>query len=318
MDALRVLAILFVLLTHAHELAGVSGSLEHKLYCIDRLGVPLFLMISGALIVPRAAEMGVMAFYKKRIVQFVVVIAFWSVATNTVYNLLHGDGVQAVVKAVMETNGLLPAALGHAHHLGYMYAILGLYLLAPFFSRGLVGMAQGARVWMVCLLLILQFPPCSFARAVNDCGSVAGYALYFLAGYVLSRFDPEQWCGRKKVLACLCCGFPLLVLGSYFCGGSWYTQNVVFYLSAACLFLLFQSLWGKHQWAGLQWLSKSAFCVYLVHLCVMYVLNRTLPVWDGSAGQLGHAALLFAVSAVVSWSIAAMLLKVKWLRYLVA
>ncbi|WP_434082058.1 acyltransferase family protein [Escherichia coli] len=54
LDAARAIAIILVVFTHAHERAGIhSEMLRSFFYSIDRLGVPLFFMISGGLILPK-------------------------------------------------------------------------------------------------------------------------------------------------------------------------------------------------------------------------------------------------------------------------
>lgn len=150
---------------------------------------------------PRAAQMDAFSFYRKRIPQFLLIIFCWSVLTNAVYNACNGETAWlSFARALTETNGLFPAKTGHAHHLGFMYTITGLYLLAPFISRGLHHMGNGGRVALVAVMLLLQFPPCSLAANLSSCGSLNGYALYFLLGYVnlavmypVIAMLPEAW-----------------------------------------------------------------------------------------------------------------------------
>lgn len=228
------------------------------------MGVPLFLMISGALIVPRAAQMDAFSFYRKRIPQFLLIIFCWSVLTNAVYNACNGETAWlSFARALTETNGLFPAKTGHAHHLGFMYTITGLYLLAPFISRGLHHMGNGGRVALVAVMLLLQFPPCSLAANLSSCGSLNGYALYFLLGYVISCWPVEKY--GTKALAALLVLVPAAILGSYFAGSTWYTQNSCFYLSASCLFLLFKVMFASSETQCFSGASKASFGVYLVH-----------------------------------------------------
>ena len=56
-DYVRCIAILLVILMHASEQAGVSDLFSRSLLSsIGRLGVPLFLMISGALMLPKVFQ----------------------------------------------------------------------------------------------------------------------------------------------------------------------------------------------------------------------------------------------------------------------
>lgn len=55
MDAMRrAIAIILVVFTHAHEQVGINNYLVKSFfYSIDRMGVPLFFMLSGGLVLPK-------------------------------------------------------------------------------------------------------------------------------------------------------------------------------------------------------------------------------------------------------------------------
>lgn len=86
MDVARVIAIVMVIMTHAREIgSSVPYAFSDatpwlvKSLCndIDRLGVPLFLAISGALILLRAGEMSVGDYFRRygrRVLQFVLLV----------------------------------------------------------------------------------------------------------------------------------------------------------------------------------------------------------------------------------------------------
>lgn len=196
-----------------------------------------------------------------------------------------------------------------------MYTITGLYLLAPFISRGLHHMGNGGRVALVAVMLLLQFPPCSLAANLSSCGSLNGYALYFLLGYVISCWPVEKY--GAKALAALLVLVPAAILGSYFAGSTWYTQNPCFYLSASCLFLLFKVMFASSETQCFSGASKASFGVYLVHLAVMYPVIAMLPeAWVLSPTLA--ALLYFVVTYCISWGATALLLKVKGVRFLLS
>ncbi|PVX31700.1 acyltransferase-like protein [Pasteurella langaaensis DSM 22999] len=71
LDAARAIAIVLVVFTHIHERVGIDNYLLKSLfYNIDRLGVPIFFMLSGGLILPRLVTIDYGTFYKRRIPQF--------------------------------------------------------------------------------------------------------------------------------------------------------------------------------------------------------------------------------------------------------
>lgn len=137
LDASRAIAIALVVFTHSHEQAGIHSELLRSIfYSIDRLGVPIFFMISGGLVLPRAAKSSILSFYRKRMPQFIILIFLWSVVTNTVNIYASGSGfIDSLFSAIVNHNGIYPGNFGAAAQLWFMYSITQLYLIAPFLGR---------------------------------------------------------------------------------------------------------------------------------------------------------------------------------------
>ena len=90
MDVVRFVAILLVVFTHAHCFAGlgdIAGDRTHDIivtsifFSVDRWGVVLFLMLSGALMLTKEMHRP-FGFRWKRILLFVFLTSFWSIVTN--------------------------------------------------------------------------------------------------------------------------------------------------------------------------------------------------------------------------------------------
>ncbi len=144
LDLARALAIALVVFTHAHERAGIGNDLlKSVFYSVDRLGVPLFFMISGGLVLPKIVDMDILAFYKRRVPQFLVLLFVWTVVTNLVKHWAEGkDLTQALLLSLTRTNGIFPADTGGATQMWFMYAIITLYLVAPFLARLLARLSK--------------------------------------------------------------------------------------------------------------------------------------------------------------------------------
>ena len=88
MDVLRVCAFLFVVLLHAitptitnNDLLGTfAWTFSVAANALARMGVPLFLMLTGALLLGREEEApGVLAFYRRRLPRILVPLLVWNV-----------------------------------------------------------------------------------------------------------------------------------------------------------------------------------------------------------------------------------------------
>ena len=196
--------------------------------------VPLFVMITGALLLPVRGEISV--FYKKRIPRVLWPFLIWSV----IYNLFPWiTGVLGIkpevildffpysVEEVMRQS--LPVSLDYIAqipfnfsivdvHMWYIYLLIGLYLYLPVFSAWVEKASDKAKLWFlgawaVTLLLpyynqfVAQYlwGTCSW-NAFGMLYYFAGFNGYLLLGHYLRNLD---W-SLGKILAI---GLPMFVIG---------------------------------------------------------------------------------------------------------
>jgi surface polysaccharide O-acyltransferase-like enzyme len=131
-NKLRVFATLMVIMLHVS--APVRDQLENmnalnwfigSLFDgFSRAGVPLFLMISGALLLNKKESLK--DFYVKRLLRILIPFLFWG--------LFYGFyWTKSVGKELNVTETLLSVFKGPtSYHLWYLYTIIGIYLVSPF------------------------------------------------------------------------------------------------------------------------------------------------------------------------------------------
>ena len=248
-DALRVIATLAVVWLHVSASVVVRNPDVHSVIwwigntadAFSRWCVPVFVMISGTLLLSNPTQLTLTELYKKRAFRLLPPIIFWTF----VYIVFH-------VYTSKEFNLTLVAenivAGKPYYHLWYLYMIVGLYLFAPFLQPLVSGINSGS-------LRILIF--CCFAVAVIETllgGSGSSTFLsrflpfvgYFLAGYYLQNHG-HSLSNRLLFLTFLACGtFIALGTGALlpFVGPrSWkimYTYlNPLVVIMSLCIFLLF-------------------------------------------------------------------------------
>lgn len=196
--------------------------------------VPLFVMITGALLLPMRGDASV--FYKKRILRVLWPFLIWSV----IYNLfpwvigLLGFGPKAVIdffpySGEEVTRQSVAVSLDYIAqiplnfsivdvHMWYIYLLIGLYLYLPIFSAWVEKASEKAKLWFltvwgVTLLLpyynefVAQYlwGTCSW----NSFGMLyyfAGFNGYLLLGHYLRNLD---WSIGKT----LAIGIPMFAIG---------------------------------------------------------------------------------------------------------
>ena len=244
LDVVRLVAMFAVVCCHCTDpfnfYPGTSPDIgEIKFWgaaygAVLRPCVPLFVMITGALLLPVRGSSG--AFYKKRITRVFFPFLIWSVLYNLFPWLTGLLGVEPRVildffpysgEEVMRQS--LGVSLGYiggipfnfsilAVHMWYIYLLIGLYLYLPIFSAWVAQASERAKMgflalWGVTLLLPYYnefvseylWGSCSW----NSFGMLyyfAGFNGYLLLGHVLRH---REWSGRTWLLA----GVPRFVAG---------------------------------------------------------------------------------------------------------
>lgn len=196
--------------------------------------VPLFVMITGALLLPVRGEASV--FYKKRIPRVFYPFLIWSVIYNLFPWVTGLLGVEPRVildffpyagEDVMRQS--LDVSLGYIAqipfnfsildvHMWYIYLLIGLYLYLPIFSAWVEKASERSKLWFLAawgVTLLLPYYNEFMARYLwgtcswNAFGMLyyfAGFNGYLLLGHYLRHHD---WSGRRLAAV----GIPMFVAG---------------------------------------------------------------------------------------------------------
>lgn len=135
LDIARIVAISAVIMIHVS--AGFVGDYElgspefiwgNIFDSISQLGVPLFVMVSGALLLDENKEFTIRDLFSRRLPQIVLLLIAWSAMYAAYYEIaipvIRGGGIDL-------RSFVSKLIFGH-FHLWYLYMLTGLYLALPF------------------------------------------------------------------------------------------------------------------------------------------------------------------------------------------
>lgn len=154
-----------------------------------RFAVPVFVMISGALLLHRDYEIG--AFLKKRLVRIVIPFLFWSLIY--IGYEFYNDDVTYTGNFWETTRQVLHfLKYGSSYHLWYVYMLIGLYLFVPIISKFVRSATEKELlyfliVWFVVMLL--GQPYLSRFKPQIDVRYFEGFVGYLVLGHYLA-FKP--------------------------------------------------------------------------------------------------------------------------------
>lgn len=197
-DGLRALAIMAVIVLHASapvvgryaELSPSAWWAGHFWDSLVRASVPLFFMLSGALLLGRTEPLAV--FFHKRLAKLVPPLLAWSAIYLAWDSLFTADS-----RPWWEY--LLAPLHGAVHyHLWFLYEILRLYLVVPIL-RVFVAHARPRELdyflalWCLVALVYPVFRHWTgFRTSLLGLDAFAGYAGYLLLGYRLTQLEPTR------------------------------------------------------------------------------------------------------------------------------
>lgn len=193
-DLTKALAMLLVVMQHAWSMLGLDDP-SYGLVCgvyraVSTVGVPLFVFVSGALLLSRAPE-PLKVFYKKRLNRLLVPFLLFASLMYVVslftgqYDWWNGDVKTALLRFIPS---LLENRINILHW--FVHMLLVIYLLTPFLQRALSSLSQREiegilLVWMVGMLLRQYYP------ALNMLAYTTGLWKYlgvYIAGYYVTQY----------------------------------------------------------------------------------------------------------------------------------
>jgi surface polysaccharide O-acyltransferase-like enzyme len=252
---------------------------------ISRMGVPLFFMVSGSLLLGKLEPFWL--FLRKRFVKVGIPTLFWSIFYLVRSTEAYRDGSMGPLAVGLSM--LKAIYLGDVEiHLWFLYILVGIYLVVPIL-RLFVSAAARRDILYFILMWFLATPFLEVLHRLTGFKSalqipvVAGYVGYFVLGYYLQDIrlsSRGRWLAFLGVFAAVAVTFfgtNLLSanagpIDSYFY--SYFSPPTI--LAAMCGFLLLKSL-GERLGAGgplVQMVSETSFGIYLIHIFVIEILRK--------------------------------------------
>jgi surface polysaccharide O-acyltransferase-like enzyme len=223
-DLIRTVAIIGVLLLHAagswtttpQEMSQLNTLGLFRFGFVDiyqtlaRIGVPLFVMLTGALLLePSKNEESLRVFFKKRWVRIGLPFLFWGV--------IYFAWDFLVIKIPFTTTAVLQGILnGPYTQFWYLYVLAGLYLLTPILR---IFMAHANEqlvkyfviVWVVGVSLVPVFLTFTSFTLNNDLFTLTGFVGYFILGALLMNVKIR----RSSLYLFTLLGIALTALATY-------------------------------------------------------------------------------------------------------
>lgn len=288
----------------------------------SRWAVPLFVMLSGALLLDPSRDEPLGTFLRKRFSRVGLPLLFWA-AFYLAWRVLYRG----------EEPSLLWAARSLAYgtpyqHLYFLYILVGLYLITPALRVFL--RHSDRRTQLVYALIALGLGMTDKAvrtvweSAISGLLMFVPYTGYFMLGYWLREVSLDA---RQRRAAGMAWGGALLlmVLGTRLLFG-WFERPALRYYAleflaptvvvmAVATFLLLAG-WQRPSGPCLRYLANATLGIYLIHPALLAVFrdHGLTPYWHGALVGLPLSA---ALACLLSLALTALLQTIPGLRRVV-
>ncbi len=222
-DLIRTIAIIGVILLHAandltsqqmNQFEIIRWGTVNIYQTLGRTGVPLFVMLTGALLLqPNKLEESIGVFFKKRLTRIALPFLFWG-AFFFAWDFLVDHQINS--QSITSTSIIQGILGGPYFHFWYLYMLLGLYLLTPIL-RIIVAHAKRN---LIQYLLVIWFLGTAIVPLLGLFGpyqlnsfvfTFPLYAGYFILGTYLLSVKMK----RKTLVILMSIGFALTAIGTY-------------------------------------------------------------------------------------------------------
>jgi surface polysaccharide O-acyltransferase-like enzyme len=285
----------------------------------SRWCVPVFVMVSGALLLSSPSKLTPIQFYRRRAARLLPPIIVW-----TLVFILFRKYTEANFNSIVALESIVS---GRPYiHLWYLYMVVGLYIITPFL-RSLVTVLDADSLRLL-MLFCFAISAIECTRDVSSSTFLAGFLPfigYFLAGYYFfcCQNKPNVW---RSIFIILACGLAIAVgtgvLLSLYGASSleimYSNQNPIVVVMSICIFrlLLAQDSNSFVTTDFFQRISGVMLGVYTIHPLWLWVLSKF-----GIDGFLVNPLIGIPVTTFLAFSLslllAALMSSVPYLRRIV-
>ena len=266
-DILRIFAFVFIVMLHTlNRQYGLAVWMSG--YAVISIGVNLFIMISGYLLLDRTET--VKEFFRKRFFSILPLFIIF----NIIYIYFYNHSFITIKKI-------------SAPHFWYIYMILGLYLLTPWLRKVLQYAEKETFyvvvLWFLCnvfnpYMQFFKFPKIPFSHF-----PITGFIGYYILGYYLKKYRYKL---EKIPFICVIgvyiTGFLISVLSTKYVLvttgnriSDFFDKNSLgtFFMSVS-FFIFWIKFNFKNRNKVIRMISDSTYFAYLIHIIILHYVIK--------------------------------------------
>jgi surface polysaccharide O-acyltransferase-like enzyme len=291
-DAIRTLAISFVLLSHSanpyveNAPSNTPTFWVSSMYLvIAKMGVPLFMMVTGILLLdPKKNDEPLGSYFKKRINAIGIPFIVWAVLFYLYFSWVNHTDITVVGFFQEFFNGTISG------HLWFIYTLVGIYLLVPLFRIILPHFSERMFkyfliIWFISFSIIPMLNGIFHLKIQLGLIDMSGYSGFPVLGYYLFYIRRPRQSIKLLVFAGIMLFFNGLFgwLINYFgsrSNGTFYLRNAPLCILASIAVFVwlsnldYQKIFTRFPWCKtiINVIGQHSLSIYLFHWMVLNFL----------------------------------------------
>ncbi len=256
------------------------------LFYIAHCTIPIFVMISGALLLDDSRREPAGRFYKRRMIRIGIPLVFWTAVYLAVRVFMdhetHTFG--SIVQLILTGDAY--------YHLWFLYMIVGLYLITPPLRTFVRCASRGQRFLVIVVGLVLanayfQTDVLLWDNQRSIFTMFLPYIAFYLLGYEIRSIDPKTIPSRYLYLTVIVSALYLAAFFDVFMdrAGGVGTRYLFDFFNPPIYFVSIGAFWAAYLWearskplqgvrkTALEWVSSTTMGVYILHPLVLAVLR---------------------------------------------
>ena len=296
---LRVLACIGVLCIHCTHISLKSNTdiiFNDILRCICHSDVPLFLMITGALLFTsiKKKEIDILEFYKSKIPRILSPLIIWSIIYSIIPYFINNTHGKTIIINILYIPIQYPKEIGGI--LWYLYVIIGIYLIIPFITNKLYNNQRMIKIfllfWLISSLglIVRKFLPeiwgeSKYVNSYDMLHYFSGYYGFLLLGYKLhinTNISNNKL--NKSILGLIFSLVILYIIRVFLKDSSWgiMLNHIMFPTRIVVSYYTYKIIRDikicdtSYIYIITKHISKYTFGIYLCHMAIYSLITKTL------------------------------------------
>lgn len=333
---IRAIACVAIIILHVMYSVALmfGGSISHTEYIASMItvncmmwAVPCFIMVTGALLLQMEKRITYRKLFSKYILRAFAALVLFSMLFRIFDIYMDGEtfGISSLGQGIIE----IFTGSGWSH-LWYLYLLIGLYLLLPFYKKIVLLSSENELRYLLCIYVIfLSLLPLFqlgniFPGFYIHVSTI--YPFYLFLGYALYMGILKP--GRIFSLGMIIAGTVCIAVLTYIRWNSdlaqmeqfWGYSSIFVILQAAGIFCLLKNaneMKNAILKKILEKLDQCSFGIYLIHMMFVRIIIRYMEFNPFANGGVITVCIVIAGVLAVSWIITLLLKKIPFLRKII-